>query len=381
MNQTIRRARASAPPPLRPHLKSLAPYLPGKPIEEVERELGLAGVIKLASNENPLGPSPKAVRAMADVLSEMNLYPDGGGYNLKRELARRLNVRPEEIILGNGSDEVTLFLALCYLGPGRSMVTSQYAFLRYEMAGRLAEAETRLVPMKDLRHDTRALAAAVDASTTLLFIDNPCNPTGTILRRSELARLARDLPSSLLIVLDEAYHEFAANDPDYPDGLALRRRHPNLIVTRTFSKAYGLAGLRIGYGVADPTVVADLERVRPPFNVNRIAQAAALAALGDRAHLRRSVLNNERGKRYLGVAFGRLGLAFTPTHANFFLVDFGSRGLSGATVYERLLRRGVVVRPMGGYGLKSHVRVSIGAPEENRRLVAELKALLGSSSL
>jgi histidinol-phosphate aminotransferase len=302
----------------------------------------------------------------------MNLYPDGGAFYLARDLAKRLNVKPEEIIFGNGSDEITLFMALAFLAPGRNIVTSQYSFIRYRMAATLVGAKSKVIPMKDFRHDVSALARAVDKSTIALFIDNPCNPTGAMTTRAELTRLLKRIPKRAYVVLDEAYYEYACAHPKYPNTLALRKRHPNLIVTRTFSKAYGLAGLRIGYAVAPAEVVADLDRVRPPFNVNRIAQIAARAALRDRAHLRRGVSNNEKGKRFLTKAFRKLDLAVTPTWGNFILVGFAPVGLSGAEVYESLLRRGVIVRPMAGYGLPDHLRISIGTPKENRKLVHAL---------
>lgn len=372
-------------PPLLRHLLSLQAYPPGKPIEEVQRETGLADVVKLASNENPLGPSPKAVAAMQAAAGEMNLYPDGGGFYLKRKLAAALTdalaartaspsagVAPEEIVLGNGSDEITLFLALCYLEAGRSIVTSQYAFVRYRMAAQLAGAETKLVPMPDFRHDAAALAAAVDETTQLIFIDNPCNPTGAMMNAEELKSLLEAVPPRVLVVVDEAYYEFASDDEAYPDTLALREEFPNLIVTRTFSKAYGLAGLRIGYGIARPEVVRDLDRVRPPFNTNRMAQAAALAALDDTAHLERSLANNKKGMSYLADEFDSLGLTVVPSWGNFYLVDFSSTGQSGAAIAEALMARGIIIRPMAGYGLTSHARISIGTAEENERLIAEL---------
>jgi len=365
----------SSSTPLHSHLSALAPYPPGKPIEEVQREYGLKHVVKLASNENPLGPSPRALRAMAAAAGEMNLYPDGAGHYLKLALAKKLGVTPEEIVLGNGSDEITLFLALAYLGPGRSLVTSNYAFVRYVMAAQLVNAEPRIVPMKNFRHDPRALAAAVTKSTALVCVDNPCNPTGTILKKAELAKLLRAIPAHVPVLVDEAYYEFACGDPEYPDTLALRKRHPNLIITRTFSKAYGLAGLRIGYGIARPEIVRDLERVRPPFNTSRMAQAAALAALGDAPHLNRSVKVNDQGKQYLLKQLARLGIPCVPTHANFILADFSGRCESGAALYEQLLRRGVIVRPMGGYGLANHLRISIGTAEENSALLTALQAV------
>lgn len=376
------RKRSVKPPratPLLTHLTDLAPYPPGKPIEEVQREYGLRDVVKLASNENPIGPSPKALKAMAKAAGEVNLYPDGGGYYLKREIAARLGVSTDEIVLGNGSDEITLFLALCYLEPGLNIVTSELAFVRYRMAAQLKHATSVLVPMKNFAHDTAGLARAVDGRTRLVFLDNPCNPTGAMVPRGALERLLKDLPPDVIVIADEAYYEYARGDPHYPDTLALRRAHPNLVVTRTFSKAYGLAGLRIGYGVARPEIVRDLDRVRPPFNTGRLAQAAALAALGDGAHLRRSVAMNEKGKRYLVGALEGLGIRCLPTWGNFILVDLSETGWEGAKLNEALLRRGVIVRPMGGYGLPWHLRISIGRPEENRRLVKAVEEIFGEA--
>lgn len=362
--------------PLHPHLLDLAPYPPGKPIEEAKRELGLKRVIKLASNENPLGPSPRALAAMRRVAREMSLYPDGGGHALKEALARKLSVSPEEIVLGNGSDEITLFLALCYLGPGRSIVVSDRAFIRYRMAAQLAGARARVVPMADFRHDVAALAKAVDRTTAILFLDNPCNPTGAMATRAEMERLLRAVPPRVLILVDEAYYEYAAADPEYPDSLAMRREHPNMVVARTFSKAYGLAGLRIGYALARPEIARDLDRVRPPFNTSRMAQAAAVAALGDAAHLRRSVACNGRGMRLLGRELEKMGLGFAPSRANFILVDVGARGRAGGEVYQALLRMGVIVRPMDGYGLRGHIRVSVGTPPQNRAFLSALRKAL-----
>lgn len=365
--------------PLLDHVKQLSAYPPGKPIEEVQREYRLKEVVKLASNENPLGPSPRAIKAMLASAKEMNLYPDGGGFYLRSAIADRLGVAPEEIILGAGSDEITTLLASCYLSPGRSIVTSEYAFIRYKMAAMQMNAEFRLAPMKTFRHDVDELLWRVDHSTVLIFLDNPGNPTGSMMTKRELTRVLKEVPPNVLVVVDEAYYEFAAADPGYPDSITLRKKHPNLIVKRTFSKAFGLAGVRVGYGVAAPEIVSDLDRVRSPFNANRMAQSAALAALGDAAHIRRSIANNERGKRYLEKEYTRLGLGFIPTWANFHLVDVSSTGRKGAEIYEALLRRGVIVRPMGGYGLPKYVRISIGTMEENRKLIAALGAVAAKS--
>ena len=362
--------------PLHRHLKTMAPYPPGRPIEDIQREYGLDDVVKLASNENPLGPSPHAVKAMQVTSAEMNLYPDGDGYRLKQALAKNLGVGPEEIVLGAGSDEITTLLAQCYLGPGRSIVTSKYSFIRYAMAARVMDAPIRLAPMKRFRHDSSALAGAVGRSTKLLFIDNPCNPTGAMMTRRELTRLLNSVPERVLVVVDEAYYEYARSDPNYPDTLDLWRRFPNLIITRTFSKAYGLAGLRIGYGIARPEIVNDLNRVRSPFNTNRMAQAAAVAALDDRVHLRRSIATNDKGKIYLEGELKALELRCVRTWANFILTDFTPRGRTGSEIYEALLRRGIIVRPMAGYGLNGCARISIGTPAGNRKLIRALKSVL-----
>jgi histidinol-phosphate aminotransferase len=367
---------ANTPPKLNSHLKRLFPYPPGRPVEEVQREFGLTDVVKLASNENPLGPSPKALKAMGDAAGEMHFYPDGNGFYLKQALARRLGIAAGEIALGNGSDEITGFLAQAYLGPGRGLVTSNYAFVRYRMAAELVRAPVTLVPMKGMRHDVKAIARAVKATTAMVCLDVPCNPTGGSLTTREVVWLLKRLPSRTILMLDQAYHEYCADEADYPDGPALRREWPNLVVTRTFSKAYGLAGLRIGYAVARPEIVTDLDRIRPPFNTNRMAQAAALAALGDTAHLRRSVRVNAAGKRQLERGFDNLGVRRWPTHANFILIDIGC---DGRAAFVELQRLGVIVRPMAGYGLASCLRVSIGTREENRMCLVAMGEVLGSA--
>jgi histidinol-phosphate aminotransferase len=256
------------------------------------------------------------------------------------------------------------------------MVTSDYAFVRYRMAAQLVRAKVNTVAMKRYEHDTIRLAKAAGRDTALLFVDNPCNPTGTMIQKRAFERMLAAVPEKTIVVADEAYYEFARADPKYPDTLKLRAKHPNLMVTRTFSKAYGLAGLRIGYGVARREIVDDLNRVRAPFNANRMAQAAALAALDDRTHLRRVVQTNERGKTFLAKTFKRLGIGYTPTWANFFLVDFAPVGRTGKEAYDRLLPRGVIVRPMNGYGLASSVRISIGTPEQNQKLAMLLSEWL-----
>jgi histidinol-phosphate aminotransferase len=355
------------------HLKPLKPYPPGKPVEEIQRVYGLDDVIKLASNENPIGPSPKVVGVMASLAPGMNVYPDGSGYFLKKDIATHLGIREEELILGNGSDDITTFLAQCYLNRRRGMITSNYAFVRYRMAAMAMDAPLTLVPMKNMRHDLESISRAVDRSTAMVCLDIPCNPTGTIVNRRQIVRFMNRMPDDVLVVLDQAYFEYAIADPDYPDGLELRKRYPNLIVTRTFSKAYGLAGLRIGYAVADPDLIADLDRVRPPFNTNRMAQAAARAALSDRAHLRKCIKVNRAGMQQLEKGFVSLDLKYWPSHANFILVDVGRDCLE---VYESLLRAGVITRPMDGLGLVNCLRISIGKSGENRRCLAALRKSL-----
>jgi histidinol-phosphate aminotransferase len=355
----------------RPHIRSLLPYPPGRPIEEVQREYGLKHVIKLASNENPLGPSPKALGAMRRCAREMHLYPDGNIYYLKHALSSRLGVAPEQLMFGNGSDEALIWLVTAYLSPRDSIVVSEHSFIRYQMAAQLVGARFKAVPLVDWRHDVRAMARAVASTTKMLFLANPENPLGTMIGREEFEYLLRKVPRRVMIVLDQAYFEYVAAD-DYFDGIDYLDRHPNLVVMRTFSKAYGLAGLRIGYGVAHPKIASDFNRIRPPFHLNRMAQEAAVAALDDDAFLRKSVEVNQEGRGYLCGAFARLGLDYVESHTNFVLVKVGD----GATVSRELMRRGVIVRPMGGYGFPDHVRVTIGRPTENARFVKALKAVL-----
>jgi histidinol-phosphate aminotransferase len=355
-----------------PWLASLVPYQPGKPIEEVEREYGIRGSVKLASNENPLGPSPRAVGALRAAIAEVHRYPDGGGFYLKRKLAEKLGVGADQIVLGNGSNEVLELLARCFLRPGEDAVMSEQAFVVYASVVQAVAGVARAVPLRDFTHDLEAMAAAVRKSTRLVFLGNPNNPTGTIYRRDAFERFLGRIPADVVIVTDEAYAEYV-EDPEYPQTLEDQAPDRLLVTLRTFSKIYGLAGLRIGYGIGPAEVVAALERVRQPFNVNSLAQAAALAALDDEEHVERSRRTNREGMRYLEQEFARLGLTYVPSQANFVLVHVGD----GAAVYEGLLRQGVIVRPMAGYAFPEHVRVTVGTPEENRRLVAALERVLG----
>lgn len=359
-------------PEPRKHIATITAYPPGKPIEDVQREYGLDSVIKLASNENPCGPSPKAIKAMIQAASEMHMYPDGNGFYLKQALSKRFGFPSEMIILGNGSDEISDMLAIAYLGPDDNLVCSEHDFISYKLAAQMMGATCKEVPLANWHINIDGMLKAIDAKTRLVCIANPSNPIGTMATKKELDRFFAKVPPTTLVLLDEAYVEYVES-LDYCEGMKYLKKHPNLIVTRTFSKAYGLAGLRIGYGFANPEIIKNLDRVRPPFNANRMSQIAAMAALGDAAFIRRSVEVNKKGRKMLYDTFTKMGLSFIPSQTNFVLIDTGR---SGAAVNESLLRQGVIVRPMGGYGLPSHIRITIGTTAENRRLIGALKRTL-----
>jgi histidinol-phosphate aminotransferase len=354
-------------------VRTLTPYPPGKPIEEVERELGIHGSIKLASNENPLGPSPLAVAAVGEALKNLHLYPDGSAFYLRRRLAELHGVSPDDILVGNGSNEIIELVARTFLRPRDEAVMADQAFVIYRMVVQAMAATPRLVPLKHFTHDLEAMAEAVTPRTRLVFLANPNNPTGTIFRRAAWEAFLQALPAGqLIVVADDAYADYV-EDPEYPDTIAARGEGAVPVVTlRTFSKLYGLAGLRIGYAVAPGQVIDAMQRIRQPFNVNALALVGALAALGDREHVRRTLEVNRQGMRMLCDGFTRLGLSSVPSAANFLLVRVGQ----GLAVYDALLRRGVIVRPMDGYGLPEYLRVTIGLPDENRRFLEALEAVL-----
>jgi histidinol-phosphate aminotransferase len=354
-------------------VRTLAPYEPGLPIEELERKLGIQGSIKLASNENPLGPSPRALEAVRAALPNLHRYPDGSAFFLKKRLAERLGVSAEEILVGNGSNELIELVVRTFLRPRDEAVMAEQAFVVYRLVTQAAAGQPKLVPLHDYTHDLEAIAEAVTPRTRLVFLANPNNPTGTIYRRRAWEEFLLSMRGrQLIVVADDAYAEYV-EDPDYPDSLALRGDGTVPVVTlRTFSKLYGLAGLRIGYAVAPPAVIEAMGRVRQPFNVNGLAQVAALAALGDADHVARTLEVNRTGIAYLTREFRRLDLEYVPSSANFVMVRVGQ----GARVYEGLLRRGVIVRPMDGYGFPHHLRVTVGLPEENARFVAALAEVL-----
>lgn len=364
-------------------VKGLKPYEPGKPISELERELGLTDIVKLASNENPLGPSPKAAAAIRQAVDDLALYPDGNGFDLKRALADKHGVELNQITLGTGSDHILELIARVFLGPDRSVVLSRYAFAIYAIVSQAAGAELRVAdalppehPEMPYGHDLDAMLARVDESTRVVFIANPNNPTGTWVDRASLTAFLDKLPASVVVVIDEAYFDFVA-DPAYPNAAALLADYPNVIALRTFSKAYGLAGVRVGYALASAQLTDLLNRVRLAFNPNSLAQVAAVAALDDREHLERTVELNRGERVRVGNAIDALGLPRIPSVCNFITVDVGK---PGREVFQALLREGVIVRPLDGYGLPQHLRISIGTPEQNDRLLAALPKVLGLSA-
>ena len=355
------------------YVRSIAPYQPGKPISELARELGLKeeGIVKLASNENPRGIGPRTRAAIEKSIADIARYPDGNGYELKVALSKRYGIDQSSIVLGNGSNDVLELVALAFLGPGRAAVYSQHAFAVYPLATQARGSRQIAVPAKSYAHDLDAMARAIDDETYVVWIANPNNPTGTFATGAEIEAFLRKVPERVLVVLDEAYNEYLAPDLR-ADSVKWLKRHPNLIITRTFSKAYGLAGLRVGYALAHPSVADVMNRVRQPFNVNSIALAAATAALDDMEFVARSYAENLQGLRQLEEGARKLGLEFIPSHGNFITLRVGK----AAEVYKKLLRRSVIVRPIAGYGLPEHLRVTIGTAQENEKFLAALSASL-----
>ena len=357
-----------------PNVRAIAPYVPGKPIAETARELGLAeaDILKMASNENPLGPSPKAVEAIRGALGELHYYPDGSGYDLKRALSRITGVAPEGIVLGNGSNDVLELVARAFLTTAHSALYMQHAFMVYPLAVQAIGARGIEVPARDFGTDLGALAAAIRADTRIVFIANPNNPTGTFTPWAELRDFLGRVREDVLVVFDEAYGEYLPDALKSPTP-AWIAEHPNLVVSRTLSKAYGLAGLRVGFALADPRVAEVMNRVRQPFNVNHLALVAACAALGDHEYIARSREVNAKGLDQLARGFEALGLDYIPSHGNFITVRVGE----AARVYDAMLREGVIVRPIAGYGMPQHLRVTVGLPEQNARCLAALGRALG----
>jgi histidinol-phosphate aminotransferase len=356
------------------YVRSIAPYQPGKPISELARELGLdeAGIIKLASNENPRGIGPRTRAAIEAAIGEIARYPDGNGFELKQALARRYGVDMGAIVLGNGSNDVLELMALAFLGPGRAAVFSQHCFAVYPLATQARGARSIVVAAKGYGHDLEAMTKAIDDETYVVWIANPNNPTGTFANGEQVEAFLRKVPERVMVVLDEAYNEYLAPELR-ADSVKWLKRHPNLVITRTFSKAYGLAGLRVGYALAHPSVADVMNRVRQPFNVNSLALVAATAALDDMEFVARSYAANLSGMKQLAEGSRALQLEFIPSCGNFLTIRVGKAG----EIYKRLLRRGVIVRPVGGgYGLPEHLRVTIGTPEENEKFLGALAASL-----
>jgi histidinol-phosphate aminotransferase len=355
------------------HILGIAPYEPGKPIEELERELGIAHPIKLASNENPLAPSDRVQKAITAALASLNRYPDGSGFYLRQALAKRHGVSQDQVILGNGSNELIELLVRTFLKPGDEAVVPHPSFPFYPMIVQAAGGIRVMVMLKDHRLDLDAMARAITPLTKMVFIANPNNPTATIVTASEVEHFMSRLPPRTIVIFDEAYTEFSQG-PDFPDTLGLVKEGRKVVVLRTFSKATSLAGLRVGYGVADADAVALMNRIRQPFNVNSLAQVAALAALDDEAHVLECVRMIEGGRHYLYDEFKRLGIAYVPSRANFILVDVGR---SASDIYQKLLHEGVIVRPLTSFGMETALRVTVGTPEENRKLIKALRRVLG----
>ncbi len=357
-----------------PGVQKLSPYVPGKPVEELAREFGLRAedIVKLASNENPLGPSPLAVEAIKASLPELTRYPDGNGFALKQALSRVFSLQPEQLTLGNGSNDILELVTRAFVSPEHEVVFSEHAFAVYPIVTQAVGAKAVVVPARDWGHDLEAMAAAITPATRLVFIANPNNPTGTWLGKPELEAFLAKVPERVIVVLDEAYTEYV-EDADFPRGFDYLTQYPNLLVSRTFSKAYGLAALRVGYAASHPRVADALNRVRQPFNVNSLALAAALASLGDQAYLEASRAINREGMLQLEHGFRELGLSWIPSRGNFVAVDLGCEA---APVFQALLREGVIVRPVANYGMPNHLRVTVGLGMENQRFLEALTKVL-----
>ncbi len=348
--------------PIRPNVLKMRPYSPGKPIDEVKRELGLTDIVKLASNENPFGPSPKALAAIQKAASDIHLYPDASAFELRSAIAKRHGLDLGQVMVGSGSDEIISSLGHILLGPGTQLIMGDPSFVRYDSSAHLADAELVKVPLdSEWKHDVRAMAEKFTDQTRLVYIANPNNPTGTVIPHEDILYVLDRLPAGALLVLDEAYFEFAEHLEDFPKSVDLLKAGKPVVILRTFSKAYGLAGLRVGYGLASSEIVTNVDRVRMPFNVNSLAQAAAIAALDDAVHVRKTVSENAAGLERVTAMAEKMGFKVVPSYANFICVDLGSPAMP---IFEALLAEGVIVRPGTVLGMPNHLRVSIGTTEE-----------------
>jgi histidinol-phosphate aminotransferase len=359
-------------------VREFAPYVPGKPSSELAREMGLpeSGIVKLASNENPLGPSARALAAMQAALSDIARYPDANGFELKRSICERFGVEMAQVVIGNGSNDVLELVAHTFLSPGTSAVYSKHAFAVYPLSVKAIGATSLETPARDFGHDPDAMVAAIRDDTRILFIANPNNPTGTFLSGDTLGKVLARVPRRVVVVLDEAYTDYLPDSVRY-DSIAWLRDHPNLVITRTFSKAYGLAGMRVGFALAHPEIADLMNRIRQPFNVNTVAQAGAVACLHDSEYVARSREINDEGLRQVIAGVNRLGLRHIPSFGNFVCIHVGEAG----AVYRQLLERGVIVRPVGGYAMPEWLRVSIGLPAENERFLGALTEVLAPAAV
>jgi histidinol-phosphate aminotransferase len=353
-------------------IKNAKLYPPGKPIEEVRRKYCIDNFVKLNSNENCLGPSPMALKAIAEASADIHRYPDNSAYYLKNRLAEKCGVSPEQIILGNGSNEIVQFIIMTFLLQGEEVLTAKPTFLLYSIMSRVLGGKVKEIPLKDFSYDLESMANEIQDNTKLIFISNPNNPTGTIVNRNLFQLFIEKIPDNVLLVMDEAYFDFVTAN-DFPDTLDYIKQKKNIILLRTFSKAYGLAGLRIGYAVGPSELINYMDRVREPFNANFLAQRAALAAIDDTEHYEITMKNNRAGISYFYSQFQRIKLSYVPTQANFILVNVGPKA---DTVYQRLLEEGVMVRFMSDFGLNDYIRVTIGLPDENRKFIETLEKVL-----
>lgn len=353
---------------IRPSIADILPYPPGKPIEEVKRELGLEEVVKMASNENALGPSKKAIEAIKNTLNNINIYPDGNSYYLKQKIAQKLKVGTDEIFMGNGTDEVIRVITETFLNPDEEVIVAWPGFVIYSIATNVMAGALKRIPLKNYTHDLGAMSGAVTDKTKLIFIANPNNPTGTMVDKGEVESFMKEVREDIIVVFDEAYYEYA-ND-NFPDTIKYSRQGRNVITLRTFSKIYGLAGLRVGYGISKKEIFEEMNRIRQPFNVNRLAQVAAIAALDDNEQVEKSIAMNEEGKNLLYKELDAMGIEYVPTAANFILINTGK---DGKEVFDRLLKEGIIVRPMGGYDLPNFIRVTIGKQSDNKKFIESFK--------
>ncbi len=348
-------------------------YPPGKPVAEIKREYGFKNIIKLNSNENCLGASPLALHAVQNSITDIHLYPDNNAYYLKRKLSEKMGVSTEQIILGNGSNELVQFISMTFLLPGEEIITAAPTFVLYSIMGQVLGGKVKEFPLKNYTYDLKAMLRALTEKTKLIFISNPNNPTGTIIEDDELKDFIISIPSDVIVVVDEAYREYVTSRK-FPDTLSYLNERENLILLRTFSKAYGLAGLRIGYAAAQKKLIEYMEKMREPFNSNHFAQQAALAALDDDEHIMKTRQNNIRGLEYLYSNLNRLGIGFVPTQTNFILVNLGE---NADIIYDRLFKEGIIVRSMKGWGLEDHIRVTVGLPEHNRKFIETVEKAMG----